>query len=91
MHHQPDIDKIYLYDKDPYEPKYQLLISKREKVDTDHRSNPKAFTKYSNDMQDIYKNIDDYNPNKNRKILIAFDNKIADMISNKKLNPVLTE
>lgn len=42
-------------------------------------------------MQDIYKNIDDYNPNKNRKILIAFDNKIADMISNKKLNPVLTE
>lgn len=91
MHHQPDIDKIYLYDKDPYEPKYQLLISKREKVDTDHRNNPKAFTKYSNDMQDIYKNIDDYNPNKNRKILIAFDNKIADMISNKKLNPVLTE
>ena len=91
MHHQPVIDKIYLYAKDPYEPKYQLLINKREKVDTGHRNNPKAFTKYSNDMEDIYKNIDDYNPNKNRKILIAFDNKIADMISNKKLNPVVTE
>ena len=42
-------------------------------------------------MDDIYKNIEEYNPNKQRKILIAFDDMIADMFSNKKLNPVVTE
>ena len=46
---------------------------------------------YSNDMQDVYKNIEDYNPIKKRKILIIFDNMIADMISNSKLNPIVTE
>ena len=46
---------------------------------------------YSNDMQDVYKNIEDYNQNKNRKILIVFDDMSADMINNKKLNPVVTE
>ena len=45
----------------------------------------------SNDMQDVYKNIEDYNPIKNRKVLIVFDDMIADMINNKKLNPVVTE
>ena len=44
---------------------------------------------YSDDMQDVYKNIEDYNPNKKRKILIVFDDMIADMIN--KLNPVVTE
>ena len=58
---QPDIDKIYLYGKDPYEAKYQYLINKREKVGLDHFDDPKAFMKYSNDMQDVYKNIEDYN------------------------------
>ena len=46
---------------------------------------------YSNDMQDVYKNIEDYNPTKNRKVLIVFDDLIADMINNKKLNPIVTE
>ena len=46
---------------------------------------------YSNDMQDVYKNIEDCNPGKKRKMLIVFDEMIADMINNKKLNPVLTE
>ena len=46
---------------------------------------------YSNDMQDVYKNIEDYNPGTKRKILIVFDDMIADMINNKKLNPVVTE
>ena len=41
-------------------------------------------------MDDIYKNIEEYNPNKTRKILIAFDDVIADMLSNKRLNPILT-
>ena len=42
-------------------------------------------------MQDVYKNIEDYNPGKKRKILIVFDDMITDMINNKKLNPVVTE
>ena len=88
---QPDIDKIYLYAKDPYEAKYQNLIKKREKVGLDHYDDPKAFMEYSNDMQDVYKNIEDYNPRKNRKVLIVFDDMIADMINNKKLNPIVTE
>ena len=46
---------------------------------------------YSNDMQDAYKNIEDYNPRKNRKVLTVFDDVIADMINNKKLNPIVTE
>ena len=51
---------------------------------------------YSNDMQDVYKNIEDYNPIKKRKIFIVFDDMIADMINNSlnklyKLNPIVTE
>ena len=46
---------------------------------------------YSNDMQDIYKNIEDYNPTKKRKVLIIFDDMIAYMIKNNKLNPIVTE
>ena len=51
----------------------------------------KVFIEHSNDMDDIYKNIEEYNPNKKRKILIVFDGMIADMLSNKKLNPIVTE
>ena len=88
INNQPDIHKIYLYAKDPYEIKYQYLINKRGKVGLDHFKDPKAFMEYSNDMQDGYKNIEDYNPGKKHKILIVFDDMIADMINNKKLNPV---
>ena len=55
---QPDIDKMYLYAKDPYKAKYQYLINKRGKVGLDHFKDPKAFMKYSNDMEDVYKNIE---------------------------------
>ena len=91
INNQPDIDKIYLYAKDPYEQKYQYLINKREKVGLNHLNDPKAFMEYSNDMQDVYKNIEDYNPIKKRKVLIIFDDMIADMINNNKLNPIVTE
>ena len=91
LNNQPDIDKIYLYAKDPYEAKYQYLINKREKVGLDHFKDPKAFMEYSNDMEDVYKNIENYNPGKKRKILIVFDDTIADIINNKKLNPLVTE
>ena len=91
INNQPDIDKTYLYAKDPYEEKYQYLINKREKVGLDYFDDPKAFTEYSNDMQDVYKYIEDYNPGKKRQVSINFDDMIADMINNKKLNPVVTE
>ena len=56
INQQPDIDKIYLYVKDPYEAKYQFLIEKREDVGTKHFNDSKTFTEYSNDMDDIYIN-----------------------------------
>ena len=88
---QPDIDKIYLHAKDPYEAKYQYLIKIREKVGIDHHNDPRAYIEYSNDMRDVYKNINYYNPDKENKILIVFDDMIADMIHNKKLNSIVTE
>ena len=88
---QPDIDKIYLYAKDPYEGKYQFLINKRESVGLKHFNDHKAFVKYSNDMYDVYKNINNYNPDRENKILIVFDDMIAVMINNKKLNSIVTE
>ena len=91
INNQPNIDKIYLYTKDPYEVKYQYLINKRVKVGLDHFKDPKTFMEYSSDMEDVYKNIKNYNPGKKRNILIVFDDMIADMINNKKLNSVETE
>ena len=91
IENQPDIDKIYLYAKDPYESKYQYLINKREGVGINHFNDPKAFIEYSNNMHDVYKNIDKYNHNKEKKILIVFDDVIADMINNKELNSIVAE
>ena len=91
INNQPDIDKIYLYAKDPHEAQYQFLINKRESTGQNHFNDPKAFIEYSNDMEDVYENIDEYNINKERKILIVFDDMIADMINNKKLNSIVTE
>ena len=67
------------------------MINKREGVGIDHFNDPKAFIEYSNDMHDVYKNIDEYNLDKENKILIVFDDMIADMIHNKKLNSIVTE
>ena len=88
---QPDIDKIYFYVKDPYEYKYQYLISICEKVGLKRFNDPKAFIEYSNDMCNVYRNINYYNPDKENKILIVSDDMIADMIQNKKLNSINTE
>ena len=70
IENQPEIDKTYLYAKDPYESKYQYLVNKTEGVGINHFNDPQAFSDYSNDMHDIYKNIDDYYPDKENKILI---------------------
>ena len=91
INHEPDIDKIYLYAKEPYKAKYQLLIKKRESIGLKYLNDSKAFIEYPNDMDDIYKNIEEYNPNKKQKILIVFDDRIADVLSNKKLNPIVTK
>ena len=61
INNQPDIDKGYLYAKDPFKAEYQYLVKKREKVVLDHFKDSKAFMEYS---QDVYKNIEDYNPGK---------------------------
>ena len=91
IENQLDIDKIYLYAKDPYEAKYQYLINIHEKVGLKDFSYPKAFIEYSNDMQDVYKNIDEYNIDKERKILIVLGDMMADMINNKTLNSIVIE
>ena len=88
---QPYIDKIYLYAKDPYEAQYKFLINKRESTGLKHFNDTKAFIEYSNDIQDVYKTIEEDNIDKKRKILIVFDDMIADMINNKKVNSVVTD
>ena len=84
-HQRPDIDKIYLYVKDLFESKYQLLINGTEKVGVENLKNPKAFTDYSQTNDDIYENLEGYNPINRRRVLIVFDDMIADMESNKKI------
>ena len=80
-----------MYAKDPYEVKYQFLINKRGNTGLKHFNDPKAFIEYSNDMQDVYKNTQEYNIGKKRKILIVFDDTIADVIRNEKLNSIVND
>ena len=80
-----------MYAKNPYEAKYQFLINKRENKGLKHFNDPKAFIEYSNDMQEVYKNIEEYNADKELKILIVFDDMIGDIINNKNLNSMVTE
>ena len=79
---QEDIDQICLYAKGPYEAKYEFLFNKRQSIGFKHLNDSKDFIEYLNDMDDIYKYIEEYNPNKKRKILIVFDDMIADMLYN---------
>ena len=90
-HQRPDINKIYLYVKDPFESKHQLLFNGREKVGIKTLKNPKASNNYSQTIDYVYENLEDYNPTKKRRVIIVFDDMIADIESNKKLSPVVTE
>ena len=81
---QDDIGKIYLYAKDLSEPKYRFLIKKRENAGIKHLNDSKAFTEYSNTMNDVYENINNYNSSRKRKILIIFDDMITDITTSKK-------
>ena len=80
-----DIEKIYLYAEDLSEPKYQCFIKEPEYAGTKYFKDPNAFIEFSNTMDYVYENIDDYNPNRQRKNLIVFDDMIADIMSNKKI------
>ena len=66
------------------------MFNKREGAGSKHFNDSKAFTEYLNHMNDIYENMEEYNSNKERRILIVFDDMIADMLINKKLNPIIT-
>ena len=90
-HQRPDIDKIYLMVNDPLESKYQLLINGREKVGIENLKNPKTFIDYSQTIDDVYENLEDYNPTNKRRVLIVFDDMIVGMESNKRLSPIVTE
>ena len=68
-----------------------MLIKGREKVGIENLKNLKAFIDYSQTIDDVYENLEDYNPTKKRRVLIVFDDMIADMESNKKLSPIVTE
>ena len=88
---QDDTDKIYLHAKDLSEPKYEFLIKIRKNAGTKHLNDSNAFIKCSNTMNDVYQNIDDYNPNRKRKILVVFDDMIPDIMSNKKFQAIVEE
>ena len=90
-HQRLHFDKIYLYVKDPFGSKYQLLINGRKKVGIRAIKNPKAFIDYSQTTDAVYENLENYKPTKKMRIFKVFDDTIADMKSNKKLSPIVTE
>ena len=85
------IDKIYLYAKDLSELKYEFLINNREKAGIKNYNNPNAFIEYSNTMDDVFENIDNYNTKRKRRILIVFDDMISDIMTNKKFQSIIKE
>ena len=82
------IDENYLSPKYLNEPKYQFLIKKKD-VGINHLNDLKAFIEYTTYMDDVYNNIAGYNPNRKRRILIVFDDMIADIITNKKFQAII--
>ena len=80
-----------MYAKELSETKHEILIKKRENVGIKHLNDSNAFIECSNTMDDVYENIDDYKPNRQKKILIVFDDMIADIMSNKKFQAIIKE
>ena len=90
-HQQPDIKKFIYTSKMHLNLKYQLFINGREKVGIKTLKIPKAFIDYSQTINHLYENLEDYNPARKGRVLIVFDDMIADMESNEKLSPIVTE
>ena len=84
-----DQEKFIIYSNKWYEAKYQFLINKGEITGLKHFNDYKTFIEYSNDMDTIYKNIEEYNTNKSGKVLIVFDGMIVVMLSNEKVNLIV--
>ena len=85
------IDKIYLYAKDIHEPKYEYLINKREQAGIKNLNDPHAFIEYSDDMSDMPDDINNYNKNRDKKVLIVFDDMIAYTEYNKNFKRIIKE
>ena len=83
--------KNCLHAKDLEEPNYKLLIDKREKAGINFNNDSNAFIKYSNSMDDILSDIEDYNKKRKRKVLIIFDEMISHVISDKKAQQILKD
>ena len=85
------IDNIYLYAKDLSEPKYEYLINKTEQAGIKNLNDPHIFVKYSNDMDDVLDDINNYNKNRDKKVLIVFDDMTADIEYNKNFKRIIKE
>ena len=85
------IDKIYLYAKDLCKPKYKYLINKREQARIKNLNDPHAFIEYSDDMNDVLDDINNYNKNRDKKVLIVFDDMIADIEYNKNFKQIIKD
>ena len=86
-----DIDKFYFYARDLREPMYEYLIKKHEDAGIKHLNNPNAFIECSNTVDNVYGNINNYNPIRKRKKLIAFDDMTADIMTNKRFQTIIKE
>ena len=84
-----DIDKVNLYARGLNEPKYKILIKKREDAGIKHLNDPNPFIECSYTMDDVYENINDYNSSRKRKTLIVFRDMIADIMTNKKFQSII--
>ena len=91
INEQRHIDNIVLYAKDLSESKYEYLIKNRENAGIKHVNDSNAFIECSNTMDDIYEDIDNYNLSRKRKILVIFDDIIADIMTNKKFRAIIKE
>ena len=91
INEQIDIGKIYLRARDLSKPKYEYLIKKRKDAGIKHVNNPNAFIEYSNTMNDVYHNINNYNLIRKRKTIIVLDDRIADIMTNKRFQAIIRE
>ena len=91
INEENDIDKTYLHAKDLSEPKYEYMIKKHEDAGIKHVNNPNAFMERSNTMDDVFENINDYNPIRKKKLIVFDDMMIADIITNKKFQGIIKE
>ena len=82
------IDKIYLYVKDTDEDKYQYFINKREQAEIKNLNDPHAFIEYLSDMNDVLEDINNYNKKRDKKVLIIFDDMIADIMRSEKFKAI---